>query len=246
MSSLSQATSSVEKRTNARYWIVVMLFIVTSFNYGDRATLSIAGSEMAKDIGLDPVGMGYVFSAFSWAYVIGQIPGGWLLDRFGSKRVYFWSIFIWSMFTLLQGFVDIFSGFGIIVALFTLRFLVGLAEAPSFPGNSRIVAAWFPAQERGTAVSIFNSAQYFATVIFAPIMGWLTHEVGWSHVFFFMGGLVQVPEKPGLGVEIDMDQVMKAHELYQKHGLGARDDAMGMQYLIPGWTFDNKRPCMVR
>ena len=102
MSSLSQAASSVEKRTNARYWIVVMLFIVTSFNYGDRATLSIAGSEMAKDIGLDPVGMGYVFSAFSWAYVIGQIPGGWLLDRFGSKRVYFWSIFIWSMFTLLQ------------------------------------------------------------------------------------------------------------------------------------------------
>lgn len=188
MSSLSQAASSVEKRTNARYWIVVMLFIVTSFNYGDRATLSIAGSEMAKDIGLDPVGMGYVFSAFSWAYVIGQIPGGWLLDRFGSKRVYFWSIFIWSMFTLLQGFVDIFSGFGIIVALFTLRFLVGLAEAPSFPGNSRIVAAWFPAQERGTAVSIFNSAQYFATVIFAPIMGWLTHGVGWSHVFFFMGG----------------------------------------------------------
>jgi sugar phosphate permease len=79
MSSLSQAASSAEKRTNARYWIVVMLFIVTSFNYGDRATLSIAGSEMAKDIGLDAVGMGYVFSAFSWAYVIGQIPGGWLL-----------------------------------------------------------------------------------------------------------------------------------------------------------------------
>ena len=55
-----------------------------------------------------------------------------------------------------------------------------------------------------------------------------------------------MPQKPGLGVEIVMDQVMKAHELYQKHGLGARDDAMGMQYLIPGWTFDNKRPCMVR
>lgn len=74
------------------------------------------------------------------------------------------------MFTLLQGFVDIFSGFGIIVALFTLRFLVGLAEAPSFPGNSRIVAAWFR-HRRGHGVAIFNSAQYFATVIFAPIMG---------------------------------------------------------------------------
>ncbi len=63
---------------------------------------------------------------------------------------------------------------------FMLRFMVGLAEAPSFLGNSRIVAAWFPAQERGTAVAIFNSAQYFATVIFAPIMGWLVSEVGWG------------------------------------------------------------------
>jgi ACS family glucarate transporter-like MFS transporter len=75
------------------------------------------------------------------------------------------------------------------MSLFILRFLVGLAEAPSFPGNSRIVAAWFPAQERGTAVAIFNSAQYFATVIFAPIMGWLVSSVGWAHVFWFMGGL---------------------------------------------------------
>ncbi len=189
MNSISSVASDVQKKTNARYWIVVMLFIVTSFNYGDRATIAIAGSAMSKEIGLDPVGLGYIFSAFSWAYVIGQIPGGWLLDRFGSKKVYFWSIFLWSLFTLLQGFVDLLSGFTIIATLFMLRFLVGLAEAPSFPGNSRIVAAWFPAQERGTAVAIFNSAQYFATVIFAPIMGWLTSAVGWAHVFWFMGGL---------------------------------------------------------
>ncbi|MFU9138850.1 MFS transporter [Erwinia tasmaniensis] len=189
MNSVSSAASAVQKRTNARYWIVVMLFIVTSFNYGDRSTIAIAGSAMSKDIGLDPVGLGYIFSAFSWAYVIGQIPGGWLLDRYGSKRVYFWSIFLWSLFTFLQGFVDLFSGFTIIAVLFALRFMVGLAEAPSFPGNSRIVAAWFPAQERGTAVALFNSAQYFATVIFAPIMGWLTSAVGWAHVFWFMGGL---------------------------------------------------------
>lgn len=61
-----------------------------------------------------------------------------------------------------------------------------------------------------------------------------------------VGGMVEVPKKPGLGIELDMDQVMKAHELYQNMGLGARDDAVGMQYLIPGWTFDNKRPCLVR
>jgi glucarate dehydratase len=61
-----------------------------------------------------------------------------------------------------------------------------------------------------------------------------------------VGGEVAVPKKPGLGVELDMDAVMKANALYQQHGLGARDDAIAMQYLIPGWKFDNKRPCLVR
>jgi glucarate dehydratase len=60
------------------------------------------------------------------------------------------------------------------------------------------------------------------------------------------GGLVSVPKKPGLGVELDMAEVEKAHALYKQHGLGARDDSVGMQYLIPNWKFDNKRPAMVR
>ena len=61
-----------------------------------------------------------------------------------------------------------------------------------------------------------------------------------------VNGHVQVPKKPGLGVELDMVEVEKAHQLYLQHGLGARDDAMAMQYLIPGWTFNNKRPALVR
>ncbi|MBP1018045.1 glucarate dehydratase [Serratia fonticola] len=61
-----------------------------------------------------------------------------------------------------------------------------------------------------------------------------------------VGGRVQVPQRPGLGIELDRDRLMRGNELYQKHGLGARDDAQGMQYLIPGWIFDNKRPCLVR
>jgi len=60
------------------------------------------------------------------------------------------------------------------------------------------------------------------------------------------GGMVAVPERPGLGIEIDLEQIERAHKLYQSHGLGARDDAMAMQYLIRGWTFDNKKPCLVR
>jgi glucarate dehydratase len=59
-------------------------------------------------------------------------------------------------------------------------------------------------------------------------------------------GVVALPERPGLGIDIDLTQIERAHALYQSHGLGARDDAMAMQYLIPGWTFDNKRPCLVR
>ena len=60
------------------------------------------------------------------------------------------------------------------------------------------------------------------------------------------GGQIEVPQRPGLGIEIDMDQVEAAHQLYLQHGLGARDDAVAMQYLMPGWKFDPKKPCLVR
>ncbi|ABQ38397.1 glucarate dehydratase [Bradyrhizobium sp. BTAi1] len=60
------------------------------------------------------------------------------------------------------------------------------------------------------------------------------------------GGRIAVPEQPGLGIEVDRGAIEKAHALYKSHGLGARDDAVAMQYLIPGWTFDDKRPCLVR
>lgn len=64
--------------------------------------------------------------------------------------------------------------------------------------------------------------------------------------FQIVDGDITVPNKPGLGVEVDMDQIMKAHEMYYNMGLGSRDDAVGMQFLIPDWKFDNKRPCLVR
>ncbi|WNS77752.1 MFS transporter [Domibacillus sp. DTU_2020_1001157_1_SI_ALB_TIR_016] len=186
----SPIAPGAQKKTRVRWFVVFMLFVVTAINYADRATLSIAGPEMSSQLGLDSVMMGYVFSAFAWSYVAGQIPGGWLLDRFGSKKVYFWSVFIWSVFTLLQGFIGFLGSAGTaIVALFALRFLVGLAEAPSFPANSRIVASWFPSHERGTAAATFNSAQYFATVLFAPIMGYIAYKLGWEYVFFFMGAV---------------------------------------------------------
>ena len=177
------------RKTNVRWIVVAVLFFITIINYADRATISLAGPAMAKELNFDAVTMGYIFSAFGWAYVIFQLPGGWLLDKFGSKKVYAFSIFFWSLFTLMVGAVGFFTGLLAIVILFSLRFLVGAAEAPSFPANSRIVAAWFPASERGTAAAIFNSAQYAATVVFAPLMGWLIYSFGWHWVFAVMGVL---------------------------------------------------------
>jgi ACS family glucarate transporter-like MFS transporter len=183
------ALAASAKKTNVRWVVVAVLFFITIINYADRATISLAGPAMAKELNFDSVTMGYIFSAFGWAYVIFQLPGGWLLDKFGSKKVYAFSIFFWSLFTLMVGAVGFFTGLIAVVILFSLRFLVGAAEAPSFPANSRIVAAWFPANERGTAAAIFNSAQYAATVIFAPLMGWLIHSFGWHWVFAVMGVL---------------------------------------------------------
>ncbi len=183
------AAAATAKRTNVRYLILAMLFLVTVVNYADRATLSITGPVISKELGISAAEMGFIFSAFGWAYVLGQLPGGWLLDRFGSKLVYGLSIFTWSVFTLMQGTIGFVAGGAAVMMLFALRFAVGFAEAPSFPGNSRVVAAWFPGNERATASAVFNSAQYFATVIFAPLMGWLTHSFGWHWVFGVMGGL---------------------------------------------------------
>jgi ACS family glucarate transporter-like MFS transporter len=177
------------KRTRVRWLIILVLFIITTINYADRATFSIAGQSASKELGLDPVAMGYILSAFAWAYVLGQIPGGALLDKFGSKKIYTAALLLWSGFTMLQGFAGIWSGLAAAVALFVMRFMVGLAESPSFPANARIVAAWFPGPERGTASAIFNSAQYFSLVAFAPLMGWLAHSFGWRSVFFVMGGV---------------------------------------------------------
>ncbi|OKO77218.1 MFS transporter [Bradyrhizobium sp. NAS96.2] len=187
MSAIVSATDA--RRSRVRLLIVTMLFLVTTVNYADRATLSIAGPALSKELHLDPVAMGYVFSAFGWSYVIAQVPCGWLLDRYGSKWVYAISIIVWSMLTAMQGMVGFLAAGTAVVVLFALRFLVGIAEAPSFPANARIVAAWFPGNERGTASAFFNSGQYFATVIFAPLMGWIAHEHGWSRVFYVMGGL---------------------------------------------------------
>jgi ACS family glucarate transporter-like MFS transporter len=176
-------------KERTRYGILSALFLATAVSFADRSMLSITGPAISKDLRLSPVALGYVFSAFGWGYAAGQIPGGWLLDRFGTPRIYWLSVLAWSAFVLLQAFAGSFQASTAAVLLFAFLFLMGLSEAPVFPANSRLVAAWFPASERGTAAAVFNSAQYFAAVLFAPLMGWMTLTLGWESVLIFMGAV---------------------------------------------------------
>ncbi len=182
-----ERAQTVAKKTNIRYVILAMIFLVTTFNYVDRATLSIAAPVMSKELGFDAVSMGLAFSAFGWSYTSLQIPGGWVLDKYGARLVYGAGLILWSIFTFFQAFVGFF-GYAFI-ALFALRFLMGVAETPAFPTNSRLTVMWFPTHERGFATSVYQSAQYFALAAFTPIMAWILHAFSWHHIFAWAGGL---------------------------------------------------------
>lgn len=170
-----------------RFSIVAMLFLVTAVTFADRSSMSIAGAALQADLGIDAVTLGYIFSAFGWAYVVAQIPGGWLFDRFDVKRVYGIALLSWSALTFAQGFVGFLPVAWTVASLFLLRVAVGLAAAPCFPGNARIIAAWFPSAERATATAVSGSAQYCSTALFAPLMGWVVQAFGWQQVFIVLG-----------------------------------------------------------
>ncbi|MFG1383872.1 MFS transporter [Xanthobacter versatilis] len=189
LSSIAAATSATATKSRVRISMLLLILFLSTVAYADRSILSIAGSTIQKEFGLSAVQLGYILSAFSWAYVIGQIPGGLILDRFGTKAVYGTTLVLWSVATLLMGFVGELSAgvTGTVVAFFALRCLLGLIEAPSFPANARVAVMWFPKSERGRATSLFASSQYFAVGIFSPLAGWLVQEFGWPWPFFVLG-----------------------------------------------------------
>ena len=177
------------RMTHTRYTILAMILFLATVAYADRAILSIAGPGLVKQFGLSTVQLGYVLSAFSWAYVIGQIPGGLLLDRLGTKTLYGVTLVMWSVATILVGFIgEVTTDVSAALALlFALRFALGFIEAPSFPANGRVAVMWFPKDERGLATSLFASASYFAVAIFSPFAGWLVAKFGWPAPFFALG-----------------------------------------------------------
>ncbi len=164
-----------------------MIFVVTAVNYGDRATLSIAGTEVAKELGLSAVSMGYIFSAFGWAYLLMQITAAGCWINLARKRfihtVCFSGHCLPSCKALLM--CSRSPGPGSPCSLCVLCW--AFPKRPRFPPTPALWRPRFPAKERGTASAIFNAAQYFSLALFSPLLGWLTFALGWEHVFTVMG-----------------------------------------------------------
>ena len=143
----------------------------------------MAAAHIQQEFGISKAEMGYVFSAFAWLYTLCQIPGGWFLDRVGSRLTYFIAILGWSVATLLQGFA---SG---LLSLIGLRAITGIFEAPAFPTNNRLVTSWFPEQERASAVGFYTSGQFVGLAFLTPLLIWIQELLSWHWVFIITGGI---------------------------------------------------------
>lgn len=175
------AALATAKRTHARFAILALLTVGTLINYLDRTVISVAAPMLSSDLGLSAVAMGVVFSAFSWTYAAAQIPGGILLDRIGVRLTYFLSVTIWSAFTLLQGLTTN------LWSLIACRMGLGVAEAPAFPSNSRILGTWFPQAERATATGVYSIGQYFGLAFLSPVLFWVAATFGWRMLLIIVG-----------------------------------------------------------
>jgi MFS transporter, ACS family, D-galactonate transporter len=168
---------------HVRFLMLFLVFVGTVINYMDRANLSVAAPQLKHEFGLGPVEIGLLFSAYAWTYVIANIPGGWVVDRFGSRVMYALAVLVWSAFTVAQGCA------GRYATIFGLRLGVGVAEAPTFPVNNRVVSIWFAQRERGSATSVYLVGQYIGMAALTPALFWIAHAFGWRAIFYATGAI---------------------------------------------------------
>jgi ACS family D-galactonate transporter-like MFS transporter len=174
---------AVSRRTRVRWLMLGLVFVGTIINYLDRTNMSVVAPLISKDFDVSPITMGILFSAFSWAFAVATLPGGYFLDRFGTRLTYGVCLASWSVLTVLQTFV---GGFA---SLFGLRLGVGAVEAPAFPANNKLATAWFPQSERGVAGSVCSMGIYLGTALLTPVLFWIASTYGWREVFFVSGSL---------------------------------------------------------
>lgn len=186
-------------RGNYRWLIAGVLMLATTINYIDRSVLSftmldetfrkeVLGIPLSQaltpaDLDRFRTQMGYVDSAFKWAYGLGFIFVGWFIDRVGTRRGFSLSIALWSLAGIAVGWVG--SVRGLVVA----RFSLGFGEAGNYPSAIKSVAEWFPPQERALATGVFNSGANIGIILTAALVPWLTVEYGWRSAFVVTGAL---------------------------------------------------------
>jgi sugar phosphate permease len=164
-----------------RWGIAVLLGFGILVNYFDRVNLSVSRDALHDAFGISTVMFGYLLSAYNWPYMLLQLPSGLLLDRFGVRRVGIVSTIVWSAASFCAA---IATGIG---GLFGSRFLLGIGEAPTFPGNSKAVGYWFPKNERSLATASFDSMAKFSSAIGVPILGMVLLHFGWRWNFGVTG-----------------------------------------------------------
>lgn len=168
--------------------VLALLFSLTFVTYLDRVCISATADVMRAELGLSRVEMGWVFSAFIAGYVLFEIPGGWMADRFGAKRLLARIVLWWSAFTALTGAALSF------VVLLVVRFLFGCGEAGAFPGAAAAIGRWFPSDERGRAQAVVMIGSRLGGAFAPALVIWLMSLIDWRWIYalFAIVGVVWV------------------------------------------------------
>jgi sugar phosphate permease len=199
--------------SRGRWYILLLISVMYLITYLDRVNISTAAPAISKEFGFDKITMGYIFSAFVWAYALFQVPGGWLSDRFGSRKVLGCVVGYWSVMTAVTGLA--FSATSFIV----IRFLFGVGEAGAFPGATRAMQLWYPRQERGFVQGITHSASRAGAAIAPPIVLAIMLNFGWRWAFIVCGAVGflwalwwslsyrNLPEEHGMVNRAELEQI---------------------------------------
>src|SRR5437773_4835740 len=169
--------------SRARHTAVGFTLALAAIAYLDRICISTAAPAIGADLGLSDAEMGFVFSAFTLAYALFEVPSGWFADRFGARvtlaRIVIW----WSVMTAATGLA---TGF---VSLLAVRLLFGVGEAGMFPATARAFARWLPAGERGRAFGLLIMTAALGGAASQPLVVGLLQHMGWRLVVPLFGSL---------------------------------------------------------
>jgi len=163
--------------TRARHWVVAFAGALAVITFVDRTCMSQAKVSIAADLGLSSVQMGYVFAAFTTAYALFEIPGGWLGDLIGPRKVLMRVVLLWSLFTAATGRV------WNLASLLVTQFLFGAGEAGAFPNLAKAFTNWLPVRERNRAVSIMWLCTRWGGAVTPLAVVWVISLVGWRWAF---------------------------------------------------------------